>query len=107
MTAPSDRAPPGGTERIMRPPAPLFLERETYRRRRLMDAARLLPLFGAALLLVPVFWSQDHRTAAGIVYLFVVWLLLIVAAGVLARRLAAPLPTKPPPTDAPRGPDVF
>jgi hypothetical protein len=76
---------------VLRAPAPLFLERETYRQRRMMDAARLLPLFGAALLLVPVFWNLGHPTSAGAVYLFAVWLGLIVLTAALARRLAAPL----------------
>lgn len=73
------------------PRQPLFLERQTYRRRRVMDAARLLPMFGAALLLVPVFWGPEHRTSAGLVYLFLVWLAVIVMAFVLSRRLAEPL----------------
>ncbi|MEE4118008.1 MAG: hypothetical protein V2I65_03230 [Paracoccaceae bacterium] len=71
--------------------APLFLHRETYRHRRVMDAARLLPLFGTALLLLPLLWAEDHATASGAVYLFLAWFGLIVAAGLLARRLAAPL----------------
>ena len=34
----------------MKPPrAPLFLERETYRRRRIMDGARILPVAGFAI----------------------------------------------------------
>jgi hypothetical protein len=56
-----------------------------------MDAARLLPFFGTALLLLPLLWAEDHATAAGAVYLFLAWFGLIVAAGLLARRLAAPL----------------
>ncbi len=71
--------------------APLFLHRETYRHRRVMDAARLLPFFGTALLLLPLLWAEDHKTASGAVYLFLAWFGLIVAAGLLARRLAAPL----------------
>lgn len=77
--------------RLPRPPPPLFLEQESYRRRRVMDAARLLPLFGLALLMVPVFWGQGHSVAKGAVYLFVVWFGIILAAGLLARRLAEPL----------------
>ena len=56
-----------------------------------MDAARLLPLFGTALLLLPLLWADDHSTASGAVYLFLAWLGLIVSAGVLSRRLSAPL----------------
>lgn len=90
--------------RLLRPPTPLFLERETYLRRRVMDAARLLPMFGAALLMVPLFWGPDHRTSAGTIYLFAVWLGLIVVAGVLSRRLAGPLRQRGPSGgDAPPG----
>jgi hypothetical protein len=71
--------------------APLFLNRDSYRRRRVMDAARLLPLFGAALLLMPVLWAEGHSTAMGAVYLFVAWLGLIVTAAILSRRLSEPL----------------
>ena len=74
-----------------RPRPPLFLERESYRRRRLMDAARLLPLFGGAMLLVPMFWSGGHRTSSGLVFLFAVWFAIILATGILAARLSAPL----------------
>ncbi|MEE4118684.1 MAG: DUF6611 family protein [Paracoccaceae bacterium] len=71
---------------------PLFLHRDTYRRRRVMDAARLLPAFGAVLLLLlPVLWDDSHSTASGAVYLFAAWAGLILAAVVLARRLSAPL----------------
>ena len=70
---------------------PVFLGRDIYRRRRIMDAARLLPAFGTALLLLPMLWARDHGTAAGAVYIFCVWIGLIVIASVLARRLSEPL----------------
>jgi len=77
------------------PPArgatPLFLHRDTYRHRRLMDAARLLPLFGTALLLLPLLWAEDHATSSGAVYIFLAWIGLIAVAAVLSRRLSAPL----------------
>ena len=69
----------------------LFLGREIYRRRRILDAARLLPAFGTALLLLPMLWTRDHGTAAGTVYTFIVWIVLIIAAAFLAHRLAEPL----------------
>lgn len=71
--------------------APLFVERDIYRRRRIMDAARLLPALGAALLLMPMLWARGQGTAAGVIYLFLVWIGLIVAAVVLERRLSEPL----------------
>ncbi|SDJ80150.1 hypothetical protein [Aliiruegeria lutimaris] len=80
---------------------PLFLGREIYRRRRIMDAARLLPAFGTALLMLPMLWAPDHGTAAGAVYTFLVWFLLIIIAALLAHRLSEPLrkSDNPPGTD--------
>ncbi|MFD0979392.1 hypothetical protein [Tropicimonas aquimaris] len=71
--------------------APVFLGRDIYRRRRIMDAARLLPALGTALLLLPMLWARNHGTAAGVVYLFLVWFGLILAAAYLSRRLSEPL----------------
>lgn len=73
----------------------LFLERESYRRRRLTDAARFLPLLGAALFLLPLLWpvadtAADRTgvsTSRAIVYIFLVWGLLIVVSGVLSARM--------------------
>lgn len=64
---------------------PLFLARETYRRRRLMDAARFLPFLGIFLFLVPALWAMD--TGEGLVYLFGVWAVLIAVAWAISRRL--------------------
>jgi hypothetical protein len=73
----------------MRPPVePLFLARRTYRRRRLMDALRLLPWLGAFLFGLPLLWG-DPTTAHGLLYLFAAWALLIVLSFALARRFAA------------------
>lgn len=92
----------------MKPPrAPLFLERETYRRTRLMDAARILPVAGFVLILLPVLWTQSGRmgTAGEALYLFALWLGLVIAAALLSRPLRAalrrdsvpPVPPLPPP----------
>jgi hypothetical protein len=67
------------------PAEPLFLARESYRRRRLGDAARLLPLFGLVLLLLP---GLLGAAASAMVYIFVVWAVLIVLVAVLSPRLA-------------------
>ena len=71
---------------------PLFLERGIYRRRRLMDAARLLPLAGVALVCLPLLWSSPTEpdaaaTAGTTIYLFLIWLILILAAVAIARGL--------------------
>jgi len=68
--------------------APVFLARETYRRRRLQDAARFLPFVAAFLFLIPILWASGSGTAAGKVYIFVVWFALILAAAALSRWLA-------------------
>lgn len=79
---------------MARPPEPLFVERHNYRRRRLSDAAKLLPVIGLVLILLPVLWSDAARTSSGILYLFGVWALLIVVVAFLSRLLTA---TEPPP----------
>jgi hypothetical protein len=77
---------------MSRPPNPVFLERRTYRRRRLTDAARMLPFAGVLLFLVPLLWAPDPGTPAstvrGVVFVFTVWAGLIVAAAWMARHLA-------------------
>lgn len=75
--------------------APLFLARRSYRRRRMMDGARMLPLLGAVLFLLPALWSPAESpapdTGRGGIYLFVVWAGLVAAALGLARGLAPAL----------------
>ena len=70
---------------------PLFLPRARYRRRRLRDAARLLPVFGAFLFLLPILWSPAatavRDTAPDGIYLFVVWAGLVAVAAMLSRPL--------------------
>jgi peptidoglycan/LPS O-acetylase OafA/YrhL len=68
---------------------PLFLARAKYRRRRLRDGARMLPIFGFMLLMLPMFWADGQRFMAqhwG--YLFLVWAGLIIVAALLAAKLA-------------------
>lgn len=71
---------------------PLFLAREDYRRRRLRDAARLLPVAGWALFLMPLLIGTGigggMGTAAGGIYIFAVWIALALAAAILSRRLS-------------------
>ncbi len=80
---------------------PVFLERESYRRRRIADAARLLPVIGGILIFLPLLWptagnmpetaqqSADAvSTTTAFLYLFGVWALVIIAAAGLAPHLA-------------------
>jgi hypothetical protein len=77
--------------------SPVFLARKGYRARRLTDAARLLPVAGLLLFLLPILWQPAATpagdTAAGWVYLFSVWAGLIALAFLLSRRLM-PLVTR-------------
>jgi len=80
---------------MARPTARPFLERESYRRRRLADAAKLLPLVGFVLLLLPVLLQTTNDA---LIYIFSVWALLILAVGLVSRRLSrteAQSPTDP------------
>ena len=81
---------------MKRPGLPLFLQRRPYRRRRKIDAARLLPVFGAFLLLLPMLWDPVAGGGRGIVhdglYLFLVWAGLIAVARLLAPSLTADEP---------------
>ena len=71
----------------------LFLERRTYRKNRLQDAARLLPVLGLVLVFAPVFIRGDASEAGGpdladwLVYYFSVWLGLIVLTAFVSRAL--------------------
>jgi len=79
----------------MKPPRqPLFVARDTYRRRRMMDAARMLPVVGIVLILLPLLWSpagdEPRDTAMDGIYLFAIWGLLVALAAMLAPGLADP-----------------
>lgn len=89
----------------MKPPrGPEFLARESYRIRRLMDAARFLPALGLVLLLLPLMRAAPEGEAASIatetVYLFAVWIGLIAAAFLMSlglrRTLDRPPDARPP-----------
>lgn len=101
---------------MSRPRPPLFLERESYRRRRLMDGARILPVIGLVLFLLPALWRAETgpETASEALYLFAIWALLILTAALLARPLrrtsapqpdSTPEPDSPPPHATPTGDD--
>ena len=78
---------------MKRPRRPLFLARIPYRRRRLRDAARLLPVFGTFLFILPVLWSpagEGQRLLSGdVVYFFLTWARLVLVAAAFAPGLSA------------------
>lgn len=87
-----------------RPDSGIFLERRSYRRRRLIDGLKLLPFLGAWLFLLPVFWPGDGSDAPqsmsrALCYIFGVWFALIVCCAmlVLAVRWLAPREEARPP----------
>lgn len=74
---------------------PVFLERQTYRRRRMTDAARLLPLLGIGLFAIPLLWpragnsslTEPVSTSGATLYIFLAWAFLIVASAFLGGRM--------------------
>ncbi len=78
---------------VLEPPQTLFLQRQPYRRRRLIDAARVLPVFGAFLFFVPsalIARGTSGTTSAMGLFLFGTWIALIVAGALIARVLREP-----------------
>lgn len=72
----------------------LFLERRGYTQRRIVDGARLLPIVGLVLFMVPLIWPQSGEanavtTSVSSVYVFLIWFALIVTGGLLAHRINA------------------
>lgn len=73
-------------------PARLFLQRQTYRYRRLVDALRVLPVLGFVLWMLPLLLAGEPQrgmasSANSLIFIFGVWCLLIVFAAWLAHRL--------------------
>ncbi|WP_299849372.1 hypothetical protein [uncultured Roseovarius sp.] len=72
-------------------PGPVFVERRAYRRRRLVDAARLLPILGVTLVCLPLLWTGERdaptSTTYAMIYFFSLWLALVIGAALLSRRL--------------------
>lgn len=69
---------------------PLFLARAPYRLRRLRDAARLLPILGFVLLILPLLWAKetDASLRSGeVLFYFGVWTMLILVAAAFAPGL--------------------
>ena len=75
------------------PETGVFLERKSYRRRRLLDGLRVLPVLAAWLFLLPVLWPRGADAAAPttssvLVYVFGVWFALTVLCALFTRAAA-------------------
>ena len=59
----------------------------------MVDAARILPLFGLVLLAVPMLWSTEDGTGTTttlvIKYVFGVWIVLVILGAALSSHLRA------------------
>ncbi len=84
-----------------------FLERSSYRQRRIRDGARLLPIVAMVLMVLPLMWPRNSPeqslTSTGITYIFGLWLLLLVVAFVLSRVLRSSDPSRDAEARTPRG----
>ena len=78
---------------------PVFLDRRSYRRRRLGDAARMLPVLGVVLFLLPALGVGAERPTGQIVGLFAAWGALIVLSAGLSRTLTRGAAEEPDPPD--------
>ncbi|MCK0172213.1 hypothetical protein [Aliiroseovarius sp. S1123] len=93
------------------PREPLFLARQSYRRRRIEDAARLLPLLGVVLFLLPLMVGGVIGSVR-VAFVFSSWFFLILSAMTLARYLGRDTGQRPigsqskpiAPSDDPTGP---
>ena len=75
----------------------LFLERRTYRRNRLQDAARLAPILGVLLFFGPVFILTSDTGVGGstsgwLVYFLGVWFGLVILSAALSVALGRAFP---------------
>jgi hypothetical protein len=76
-----------------RPAAPLYLARESYKRRRLIDAQRLLPIILFLLYLLPLVWGGEGTgspVGLGVrsyVHVFVIWGCAIGSVAFITRAL--------------------
>lgn len=72
---------------MTQPAPPVYLARSTYRQRRFRDAARVLPVAGALLWILPLMASDPATTGRSGLYIFTVWIGLIVVSGIISHRL--------------------
>ena len=66
------------------PRAPKFLARKPYRKRRLRDLFKALPIIAAVLFCVPLLWPTGFSNGTAVLYVFGIWLFLVIVACLLA-----------------------
>lgn len=70
---------------------PMFLERDGYRRRRIADAARIVPVFGGILIMVPLIWVKGPEggitTVQAFLYIFGIWAIMVGLAAFMSPLL--------------------
>ncbi|WP_375282193.1 hypothetical protein, partial [Pseudooctadecabacter sp.] len=68
-----------------------FLDKSSYRQRRIRDGARILPVFAAIMMALPLMWPRGAEgqslTSSGMLYLFGLWFVLVVLAFAINRVL--------------------
>ncbi|MFX0546993.1 hypothetical protein ACEWPL_015755 [Roseovarius sp. S1116L3] len=71
----------------------VFVAHGTYRQRRMVDAAGLLPILGAVLFALPLLWLGQAggaaRTSHVMIYVFAVWAGLAILSALITRSLRA------------------
>ena len=100
MTRPTGYPPP----RAPMLTVPYQIERQTFRRRRLIDATCALPLVGWVLWWLPLMFNHSEtpvRTSVALIYIFGVWVGLALIAARLVRLLEAARAVDPPAGEAP------
>jgi hypothetical protein len=70
----------------------LFLERRSYTQRRIVDGARVLPILGLVLWMIPLIWPRSGapdtmESSTSTLYIFAIWCILIVIGGFIAMRI--------------------
>lgn len=75
------------------PGSRLFLEWESYRRKRAMDAGNLVPVLGVILFFLPVLIASGRESlpvSGAMIYVFAAWCVLIALSVWLSRLLSQP-----------------
>ena len=68
------------------PQPPVYLARKSYRQRRLRDAARMLPIVGAILWVLPILYIAPATSMTGL-FIFGIWMFLIFVAATISARI--------------------